>query len=60
MDEETMPKAITDLLHQNPTSDPNTKTDHFVRNFDTKPNVIIYHSHHHVHSEKPKPSDIEG
>ncbi|KAL8540261.1 hypothetical protein ACS0TY_001739 [Phlomoides rotata] len=46
MDEESMPKAITDLLHQNPTD---TKTERFVRNFETKPNVIIYHSNH-VHS----------
>lgn len=52
MDEETMPKAIADLLHQNPTE---SKTERFVRNFETKPNVIIYHTNH-VHSE----SNIEG
>ncbi|KAI3448047.1 hypothetical protein Pfo_004712 [Paulownia fortunei] len=59
MNAETMPKAITDLFHQNSASDSNMETDRFVRNFDTKPNVIIYHSHH-VHSEKPKPSAMDG
>ncbi|KAI3446092.1 hypothetical protein Pfo_002757 [Paulownia fortunei] len=56
MNGEPMPKAIADLYHQNPASD-STNLDRFVRNFETKPNVIIYHSHH-VHSEKSKPSTI--
>ncbi|KAH6830628.1 hypothetical protein C2S53_010184 [Perilla frutescens var. hirtella] len=61
MDEETMPKAIKDLVNTNPTSNSNMKTDRFVRNFDVKPNVIIYHSHDHTHTEKQiKPSDMEG
>ncbi|KAK6120918.1 hypothetical protein DH2020_023825 [Rehmannia glutinosa] len=54
MNGENMPKAITDLFHQNFDSDSNTKMDRFIRDFDTKPNAIIYHSNH-VHSdEKPK------
>lgn len=59
MNGETMPKAITDLVHQNPASDSDKKTDRFIRNFDTKANVIIYHSHDHIHnSEKPNPSAV--
>ncbi|KAL0334750.1 UNVERIFIED_CONTAM: hypothetical protein Sradi_4686900 [Sesamum radiatum] len=57
MDGEPMPKSITDLL---PVSDdPTNYSDRFVRDFETKPNVIIYHSHqhhHHVHS----PSAVDG
>lgn len=49
MDEESMPKAITDLLRDQ------SPTERFVRNFETKPNVIIYHSNH-VHSQ----SNIEA
>lgn len=50
MVEEAMPKAIQDLLNSN--SD--TKIDDgFVRNFDVKPNVIIYHSHDHTHTAGP-------
>lgn len=56
MNGEPMPKAITDLFQQTPASD-STNSDHFVRNFETKPNVIIYHSHH-VDSEKSKPSPV--
>ncbi|GFP95403.1 hypothetical protein PHJA_001684600 [Phtheirospermum japonicum] len=63
MNGEALPKAIRDLFHdQTFASDSNMKMDRFVRNFDTKPNLIIYHSHHHhVHSRnlaKPfAPSD---
>lgn len=54
MNDEPMPKAITDLIHH----DTAEESNHFLRNFDTKPNVIIYHSH--VHSAKMKPSPLEG
>ena len=40
MKDEPMPKAIQDVL---PLED--VKKDLFVRNFDLKPNLIIYHSH---------------
>ena len=40
MKDEPMPKAIQDVL---PLEDVNK--DLFVRNFDLKPNLIIYHSH---------------
>ncbi|KAH6780034.1 hypothetical protein C2S52_011271 [Perilla frutescens var. hirtella] len=45
MKDEAMPKAITDLMDQNPASDSTNRDDHFVTNFETKPNVIIYHTH---------------
>ncbi|CAA2998968.1 Hypothetical predicted protein [Olea europaea subsp. europaea] len=48
MNGEPMPKAITDRIQD---------SNHFMRNFDTKANVIIYHSH--VHSAKTKPSSQE-
>lgn len=60
MAEEAMPKAIEDLLNMNPNSNSDTKTDIFVRNFDVKPNAIIYHSHDHTHAGKHKPSDVEA
>ncbi|KAK6159450.1 hypothetical protein DH2020_006764 [Rehmannia glutinosa] len=57
MNGQPMPKAITDLFDQNSDS---MNLDRFVRNFGTKPNVIIYHSHdHHVHSEESKPSTVD-
>ncbi|KAG6417533.1 hypothetical protein SASPL_119716 [Salvia splendens] len=47
MDEETMPNAIKDLVDVGS----NMKMDRFVRDFDVKPNVIIYHSRDHAHTE---------
>ncbi|KAL1554249.1 organ-specific protein P4-like [Salvia divinorum] len=43
MSDEAMPKAIHDLMSPNPTSD-SIDLDRFIKNFETKPNVIIYHS----------------
>ncbi|KAL6560785.1 hypothetical protein OROGR_004344 [Orobanche gracilis] len=55
MNGEKMPKAITDLLGQNSASD-FSNTNKFTTNFDTKPNLIIYHSHHdHVDYEASAP-----
>ncbi|KAL3843470.1 hypothetical protein ACJIZ3_000873 [Penstemon smallii] len=54
MNGEPMPKAIKDLFNLNSASDFTTGMNHFARDFDTKPNVIIYHTNH-VHSEKLKP-----
>ncbi|PIN22123.1 hypothetical protein CDL12_05169 [Handroanthus impetiginosus] len=61
MNGEPMPKAITDLIHRyNLESDSNMKMDYFIKNFNTKANVIIYHSHHKVHSDhKPKVSNMK-
>ncbi|KAL3651799.1 hypothetical protein CASFOL_004801 [Castilleja foliolosa] len=56
MNDEELPKAITDLLYNqtNFASGSNMKMDRFVRNFSTDPVLIIYHSQHRfVHSEKP-------
>lgn len=47
MSGEPMPKAIADILLLNHLSGSTaTGSDHFIRDFKTKPNVIIYHSHH--------------
>ena len=48
MNNQPMPEAITELLQQDMTSESDeTKfsmaTNHYVRNFDVRPNVIIYH-----------------
>ncbi|KAL6531834.1 hypothetical protein OROMI_028197 [Orobanche minor] len=52
---EKMPKAIANLLGQNSASD-FSNTNKFTTNFDTKPNLIIYHNHHdHVGSEASAP-----
>ncbi|KAL7082710.1 hypothetical protein ACP275_14G118600 [Erythranthe tilingii] len=52
MNGEAMPKALTDVV-----SDSDAKTSRFVKDFNTKPNVIIYHSNYHAnkHAQAPKP-----
>ncbi|XP_076922737.1 organ-specific protein P4-like [Bidens hawaiensis] len=46
MKDEPMPKALQDVLIQDPSNgDKENKKDRFIRNFDTKPNLIIYRSH---------------
>ncbi|CAA0830905.1 Unknown protein [Striga hermonthica] len=53
---EPMPKTIADLLQPNPSTDSTSRTRaRFVRNFDTSPNLIIYHSHHHFHLQPSAP-----
>ncbi|KAL1557999.1 organ-specific protein P4 [Salvia divinorum] len=47
MDEETMPNAIKDLFDVGSSM----KMDRFVRDFDVKPNVIIYHSRDRARTE---------
>ncbi|XP_024959777.1 uncharacterized protein LOC112500511 [Cynara cardunculus var. scolymus] len=44
MKDEPMPKAIQDVLSEDSTDKENNR-DRFTRDFDTKPNLIIYHSH---------------
>ncbi|XP_057783075.1 uncharacterized protein LOC131000934 [Salvia miltiorrhiza] len=62
MDEETMPNAIKDLIDEGSSSNSNMKMDRFVRDFDVKPNVIIYHHREHAHTEKQikLPFGMEG
>ncbi|XP_027356410.1 organ-specific protein S2-like [Abrus precatorius] len=44
MNGQPMPEAIKDLLVQDPqVSD--ARKDHFVRDFDIRPNIILYHKH---------------
>ena len=51
MNGQAMPEAIKDLLAQDQqVSD--ARKDHFIRDFDIKPNIILYHTH--VVSEKQK------
>lgn len=57
MSDEDMPKTMRDLMSPNPTSD-SIDLDRFVRNFETKPNVIIYHPRC-VHSEQLKPQALK-
>nr|GEU59507.1 hypothetical protein [Tanacetum cinerariifolium] len=47
MKDDPMPKTIQDALIQDSstTSDKGNKRDRFTKNFDTKPNLIIYRSH---------------
>lgn len=54
MNGEPMPKAITDYFYQDPASQSNKEKekhsdtinmDHFIKDFGTNPNLIIYHSH---------------
>ncbi|XP_017421024.2 uncharacterized protein LOC108330933 [Vigna angularis] len=43
MKEEAMPEAIKDLIEDSHVSE--AGKDRFVRDFDVKPNVILYHTH---------------
>lgn len=43
MKEEAMPEAIKDLIEDSQVS--GTGKDRFIRDFDVKPNVILYHTH---------------
>ncbi|RDX61457.1 hypothetical protein CR513_60312 [Mucuna pruriens] len=43
MKEQPMPQAIKDLVEDPQASD--AGKDHFIRDFDVKPNVILYHTH---------------
>nr|XP_027187511.1 uncharacterized protein LOC105851687 [Cicer arietinum] len=46
MNEQVMPEAIKNLVQVQ-------KQDHFVRDFDVHPNIILYHTHVHENKEKP-------
>ncbi|KAK4424150.1 hypothetical protein Salat_1608400 [Sesamum alatum] len=68
MNGDPMPKAIADILHVQSSSATdlmNMETDRFIKNFNTKANVIIYHSHDHDHvhvrsDERSEASDVDG
>lgn len=58
MQDEPMPKALTDLIHKDLASDDDDSqhvssrtlnTKRFLTDFDTSPNVIIYHSNVVIH-----------
>ncbi|KAG5124009.1 hypothetical protein AAZX31_11G117100 [Glycine max] len=53
MNGQPMPEAIKDLLVQDPQVSDAMK-DHFIRDFDIKPNVILYHTHVVPHKHKQK------
>ncbi|KAI3441312.1 uncharacterized protein J3R85_002588 [Psidium guajava] len=45
MKDQPMPESITDLLHPESLSGDERKSVGFVRDFDMRPNYIIYHGH---------------
>ena len=50
-----MPEAIKDLLAQDPQVPDAAGKGHFTRDFDIKPNVILYHTHFEGKKQKKKP-----
>lgn len=54
MNGQPMPEAIKDLLVQDPQVSDAGKKDHFVRDFDIKPNIILYHTHVESKQQKQK------
>jgi len=54
MKEQPMPQAIKDLVEDSQASDTGKK-DLFTRDFDVKPNVILYHTHVVSMKQKQKP-----
>ncbi|KAG4967078.1 hypothetical protein JHK87_032729 [Glycine soja] len=53
MNGQPMPEAIKDLLVQDPQVSDAVK-DHFIRDFDIKPNIILYHTHVVPNKQKQK------
>ncbi|RZC27443.1 uncharacterized protein LOC114403187 [Glycine soja] len=43
MNDQPMPEAIKDLIQDQQVQD--ATADHFIRYFDMKPNIILYHTH---------------
>ncbi|XP_028767943.1 organ-specific protein P4-like [Neltuma alba] len=64
MQNQPVPEAIKDLVvKDSPSSElseaENNKKDRFVRDFDIKPNVIIYHSHDVPEKTKPSVKNLD-
>ncbi|KAJ1378517.1 Organ specific protein [Sesbania bispinosa] len=58
MNGQPMPEAIKNLLVKDQiVSD--VRKDQFIRDFDIKPNVILYHTHTHVVSKEQKQKEKE-
>ncbi|RZB56972.1 hypothetical protein D0Y65_045882 [Glycine soja] len=53
MNDQPMPEAIKENCSSS-TSIRCKNTDHFIRDFNIKPNVILYHTHVNVVSKKQK------
>ncbi|CAN2060856.1 unnamed protein product [Malus fusca] len=55
MNDQPMPEAIKGLFvhHEQEDQVPSKEKSHFVRDFDMRPNVIIYHGAHHHHQDQP-------
>ncbi|KAK7404447.1 hypothetical protein VNO78_05349 [Psophocarpus tetragonolobus] len=45
MNGQPIPEAIKDLLVQDPQASEAVVKDHFIRDFDIRPNIILYHTH---------------
>ncbi|KAL6270134.1 hypothetical protein ACE6H2_027045 [Prunus campanulata] len=63
MNDQPIPEAIRDLyFHQDhedhlPSLPGSREKDHFVRDFDIRPNAIIYHGAHHHHQQQQQPAE---
>ncbi|XP_061337654.1 uncharacterized protein LOC133284610 [Gastrolobium bilobum] len=55
MNGQPMPEAIKDLIQVPQVSD--AGKDHFIRDFDIKPNIILYHTHVESKQQKQKAFD---
>ncbi|MCD9643603.1 hypothetical protein HAX54_031206 [Datura stramonium] len=52
-----MPKALRDLLHEDFPTEKNTKRNNkFLRDFDMKANIIIYHNDVDIYPKRPRPT----
>nr|XP_009800566.1 PREDICTED: uncharacterized protein LOC104246454 [Nicotiana sylvestris] len=57
MNGDPMPKALTDLLHNQYQDFPVERNkDRFLRDFDLKPNIIIYHNDVDIYPKRPRPT----
>ncbi|KAI6701219.1 hypothetical protein NL676_015543 [Syzygium grande] len=52
MKDQTMPESIRDLIHPESSSGNEKNSIDFVRDFDMRPNVIIYHGHSDAKEKK--------
>lgn len=54
MNDQPMPEVIKDLLTQDPQVSEEAVKDQFIRDFDIRPNLILYHTHVMSNKQKQK------
>ncbi|CAN4112340.1 unnamed protein product [Withania somnifera] len=56
MNGDPMPKALKDLLNEDFPTEKNKRDHKFLKDFDMKANIIIYHNDVDIYPKRPKPT----